>query len=34
VTYYINEERSVVEAGRGGRVTTTIVPPKKEETKK
>jgi len=34
VTYYINEERSIVEAGRGGRVTTTIVPPKKEETKK
>jgi lipopolysaccharide export system protein LptA len=34
VTYYINEERSVVEASKGGRVTTTIVPPKKEETKK
>jgi lipopolysaccharide export system protein LptA len=34
VTYYINEERSVVESGKGGRVTTTIVPPKKEETKK
>ena len=34
VTYYINEERSVVESGKGGRVTTTIVPPKKEESKK
>ncbi len=34
VTYYMEEERSVVEAGKGGRVTTTIVPPKKEETKK
>jgi len=34
VTYYINEERSVVESGKGGRVTTTIVPPKKEEGKK
>jgi lipopolysaccharide export system protein LptA len=34
VIYYMEEERSVVEAGKGGRVTTTIVPPKKEETKK
>jgi lipopolysaccharide export system protein LptA len=34
VTYYINEERSVVESAKGGRVTTTIVPPKKEEPKK
>ncbi len=34
VTYYINEERSIVEPSKGGRVTTTIVPPKKEETKK
>ncbi len=30
VTYYVNEERSVVEGGRGGRVNTTITPPQKE----
>jgi lipopolysaccharide export system protein LptA len=34
VIYYMEEERSVIEPGKGGRVTTTIVPPKKEETKK
>ncbi len=34
VTYYIDEERSVVEGGKSNRVNTTIVPPKKEETKK
>jgi lipopolysaccharide export system protein LptA len=30
VTYYIDEERSVIEGGKGGRVSTTISPPKKE----
>lgn len=30
ITYYVDEERSVVEAGKGGRVTTTITPGKKE----
>jgi lipopolysaccharide export system protein LptA len=30
VIYYVNEERSVVEGGKGGRVTTTITPSKKE----
>ncbi len=30
VIYYINEERSVVEGGKGGRVNTTITPPQKE----
>jgi lipopolysaccharide export system protein LptA len=30
VIYYIDEERSVVEGGKGGRVSTTITPPKKE----
>jgi lipopolysaccharide export system protein LptA len=30
VIYYIDEERSVVEGGKGGRVNTTITPPKKE----
>jgi lipopolysaccharide export system protein LptA len=30
VIYYIDEERSVVEGGKGNRVNTTITPPKKE----
>ncbi len=30
VIYYIDEERSVVEGGKGGRVNTTITPPPKE----
>ncbi len=31
ITYYISEERSVVEAGKGGRVSTHISPPSKEK---
>ncbi len=31
VIYYMDEERSVVEPSKGGRVTTTISPPKKDE---
>jgi lipopolysaccharide export system protein LptA len=30
VIYYMDEERSVVEPSKGGRVTTTISPPKKD----
>jgi lipopolysaccharide export system protein LptA len=30
VIYYTNEERSIVEGGKGSRVTTTITPSKKE----
>jgi len=30
ITYYIDEERSVVEAGKGGRVSTHMTPSKKE----
>jgi len=30
VIYYVNEERSIVEGGKGSRVTTTITPSKKE----
>jgi lipopolysaccharide export system protein LptA len=30
VIYYVEEERSVVEGGKGGRVSTTITPAKKE----
>ncbi len=30
VIYYVNEERSVVEGGKAGRVMTTITPSKKE----
>ena len=30
VIYYVDEERSVVEGGKGGRVSTTITPPKKD----
>jgi lipopolysaccharide export system protein LptA len=31
VTFYVDEERSVVEGGKGGRVSTMISPPPKEE---
>jgi lipopolysaccharide export system protein LptA len=31
ITFYVEEERSVVEPGKGGRVTTSITPPQKEE---
>jgi lipopolysaccharide export system protein LptA len=31
ITFYVEEERSVVESGKGGRVTTSITPPPKEE---
>jgi len=31
ITFYVDEERSVVEAGKGGRVTTSITPPPKGE---
>jgi lipopolysaccharide export system protein LptA len=34
ITYYVDEERSVVEAGKGGRVSTSITPTPKEEQKK
>jgi lipopolysaccharide export system protein LptA len=34
VIYYVDEERSVVEGGKGRRVSTSITPPSKEETKK
>lgn len=34
LVYLLNEDRSYVEGGRGGRVVTTIVPPSKEERKK
>ncbi len=34
ITYYIDEERSIVEAGKGGRVSTHMTPTKKEENKK
>ncbi len=34
VVYLVDEERSYVEGGKGGRVTTTIIPPTKEERKK
>jgi lipopolysaccharide export system protein LptA len=30
ITYYIDEERSIVEGGKGGRVSTHITPTKKE----
>jgi lipopolysaccharide export system protein LptA len=30
IIYYVDEQRSVVEGGKGGRVTTTISPSKKE----
>ncbi len=31
ITFYVDEERSVVEGGKGGRVSTSITPPQKEE---
>jgi len=31
ITFYVEEERSVVEGGKGGRVSTSITPPQKEE---
>jgi lipopolysaccharide export system protein LptA len=31
IIFYVDEERSVVEAGKGGRVSTFITPPPKEE---
>jgi len=31
ITFYVEEERSVVEPGKGGRVSTSITPPPKEE---
>jgi len=31
ITYYVDEERSVVEGGKGARVNTRITPPPKEE---
>ncbi len=34
ITFYVNEERSVVEGGKGGRVITHITPSSKEERKK
>jgi lipopolysaccharide export system protein LptA len=34
ITFYVEEERSVVEPGKGGRVSTSITPPPKEEGEK
>lgn len=34
VIYLVDEERSMVEGGKGGRVSTTIIPPSREERKK
>jgi lipopolysaccharide export system protein LptA len=34
ITFYVEEERSVVESGKGGRVSTRITPPPKEEGEK
>jgi lipopolysaccharide export system protein LptA len=31
ITFYVEEERSIVEPGKGGRVSTSITPPPKEE---
>jgi lipopolysaccharide export system protein LptA len=31
ITFYVDEERSVVEGGKGNRVSTSITPPPKEE---
>jgi len=31
IIFYVDEERSVVEGGKGGRVSTSITPPPKEE---
>jgi lipopolysaccharide export system protein LptA len=32
VIFYVDEERSVVEGGKGGRVSTHITPTQKEES--
>ena len=34
VIFYVDEERSIVEGGKGSRVNTRITPPPREETKK
>jgi lipopolysaccharide export system protein LptA len=34
ITFYVEEERSVVEPAKGGRVSTSITPPPKEEGEK
>jgi lipopolysaccharide export system protein LptA len=34
IIFYVDEERSVVEGGEGGRVSTSITPPPKEEGEK
>ncbi|MCX8116552.1 MAG: lipopolysaccharide transport periplasmic protein LptA [Desulfobacterota bacterium] len=34
MVYLLNEDRSYIEGGKGGRVVTTIVPPPKEEKKR
>ncbi len=34
ITFYVDEERSVVEPVKGGRVSTSIIPPPKEEGEK
>lgn len=34
ITFYVEEERSVVEPAKGGRVNTSITPPPKEEGEK
>jgi lipopolysaccharide export system protein LptA len=34
ITFYVEEGRSVVEPGKGGRVSTSITPPAKEEGEK
>jgi len=31
IIFYVDEERSVVEGGKGSRVSTSITPPPKEE---
>ncbi len=31
ITFYVDEERSIVEPTKGGRVSTSIIPPPKEE---
>ena len=34
ITFYVDEERSVVEPTKGGRVSTSITPPPKERDEK
>ncbi len=34
ITFYVDEERSIVEPAKGGRVSTSITPPPKEEGEK